>query len=245
MIYEQQKSYYDLKWLNFASRKMGEDEIGRIEFIIASIIKLKSGINHRLRIIDLGCGRGWITDVLSRYGDVVGTDLSTSAAERLYPHLKFFQANIVTDEIEGKYNIVVSSDVIEHLSFVDQQVYVRKAQDLLNEGEYLILTTPNKPKAENLLKESCITKEQLQPIENWLDKRSLSLLLSPYFEVTYIGSTVFHPLLIRKHKYLNRVYIFCYIYLKLYKFVDILLRSSLLGLYLTVVAQKRTMEYTP
>ena len=237
LTYEQQKSYYDTNWLNCVNRKRGEDKICRIEFIVSSIEKLKS--KHRLKIIDLGCGRGWITNALSKYGDLVGIDLSISAAKKLYPHLKFIQANIVTDEIKGKYNIVVSSEVIEHLSFEYQRIYVKKAYNLLNEAGYIILTTPNKPKAENLFKESFISSEQLQPIENWLDKESLSLLLDPYFEITYIGSTVFHPILIREHKYLDYIYIFTYVYLKLYKLINRLLRSSLQGLYLTIVARKR------
>lgn len=240
-IYEQQKAYYDTIWLNWANPKRSEDKICTMEFIVSSIEKLKSKSKHRLKIIDLGCGCGWITDALSEYGDVVGIDLSTSTAERLYPDLKFIQANIVTDKIEGKYDIVVSSEVIEHLSLEDQRIYIRKAHDLLKEAGYIVLTTPNKPKVENLVKGLSI---QLQPIENWLDKESLRLLLAPYFEIAYMGSIVFRPILIRKHKYLNYIYVFAYIYLKLYKLINInrLLRSGLQGLYLTIVAQKRILS---
>jgi len=150
----------------------------------------------------------------------------------------------VTDKIEGKYDIVVSSEVIEHFSLEDQRIYIRKAHDLLKEAGYLVLTTPNKPKVENLVKGLSISREQLQPIENWLDKESLCLLLAPYFEIAYMGSIVFRPILIRKHKYLNYIYVFAYIYLKLYKLINInrLLRSSLQGLYLTIVTQKRMLS---
>ncbi|MFC2040563.1 class I SAM-dependent methyltransferase [Chloroflexota bacterium] len=244
--YEQQKSYYDTKWLshdakwlNWVKQKMAEHEICIIEFIASSIKKITSKSNNRLKIIDLGCGRGWITDALSKYGDVAGVDLSIIMAERLYPDLQFIQANIVTDEIEGKYDIVISSEVIEHLSFEDQRIYVKKAYDLLNEAGYLVLTTPNKPQVENLVKELSISREQLQPIENWLDKESLSLLLAPYFEIVYIGSTVFRPILIRKYKYLHYIYVFTIMCLKLYKLINRILRSSRQGLYLTIVARKR------
>lgn len=237
--YEQQKAYYDTKWLNWTKRKKGGDEICLIEFIVSSMKNLKTKSKHKLKIIDLGCGRGWITDALSEYGDVVGIDLSTGMAERLHPDLKFIQANIVTDEIEGKYDVVVSSEVIEHLSFKDQRIYVRKACDLLNEAGYLILTTPNKPKAETLVRELSISREQLQPIENWLDRESLGLLLAPYFRTEYVGSTVFEPILIRKYKYLHYPYFFAYFYLTLYKFINRLLRASQRGLYLTVVARKQ------
>ena len=157
----------------------------------------------------------------------------------MYPNLKFIQANIVTDRIEGKYDIVVSSEVIEHLSFEDQQIYVKKAYDLLNWGGNLILTTPNKPKVEKLVKELHISRDQLQPIENWLDKESSSLLLAPYFEIKFYGSTMFHPTLIRKHKYFNFIYSFLYNRLKFCKLVNRLLKSSKQGRYLTVIAQKK------
>lgn len=237
--YEQQKAYYDTKWLSWLNRKKGWHEICLIESIISSIRDLKSKSNHRLNIIDLGCGRGWITDALSEYGDVVGIDLSINTAERLYPNLKFIQANIVTDEIEGKFDVVVSSEIIEHLSFEDQRIYVRKAYDLLNETGYLILTTPNKPRVETWFKELSISREQLQPIENWLDKESLNLLLAPYFKIACIGSTVFYPALIRKYRYLRYMYIFASFYLKLYKLINRLLRASQRGLYFTAVARKR------
>ena len=240
--YEQQKAYYDAKWLEQVNPKRGGDGICLMEFIVSSTKNLKSKSKRRLRIIDLGCGRGWTTDALSKYGDVVGIDLSVSMAERLYPDLKFVQTNIVTDEIEGKYDIVVSSEVIEHLSVEDQRIYVKKAHDLLNEDGCLILTTPNKPNVETMVRELSIRREQLQPIENWLDKESLDLLLAPYFKIASTGSTVFHPIFTRKYKYLHYMYVFAYIYLRLYKLVNRLLRASQRGLYMTVVARKQMLD---
>ena len=239
--YEQQKAYYDTKWLNWIKQKKGGDGICVKEFIVASVKNLKSESGSRPRIIDLGCGRGQITDLLSRYGDVVGIDLSTSVAEKLHPDLKFIQANIVTDELEGKYDIAVSSEVIEHLTFENQPIYVKKAYDLLNEAGYLILTTPNKPNIETLVKELSISREKLQPIENWLDRESLERLLAPYFRIIYIGSTLFEPILIRKCRFLHYTYVFVYIYLRLYKFINRLFKASQRGLYLTVFARKQML----
>jgi glycosyltransferase involved in cell wall biosynthesis len=237
--YKQQKSYYDTKWLSQHKRKKGGHEACLAEFIIYSIRAISSKSNHRLNIIDLGCGRGWITDALSRYGDVVGIDLSVSTAEKLYPNLKFIEANIVTDAIEGKFDVVVSSEVIEHLSSEDQRIYIRKTSDLLDDTGCLILTTPNKPQVENWFKAVSISREQLQPIENWLDKESLEPLLAPYFKITGIGSTVFYPALVRKYRYLRYMYVFAYTYLKLYKIINRLFKKSQRGLYLNVVARKK------
>lgn len=242
--YEEQKSYYDAKWLNWVGGKRDGDEICRLEFIVSGLRKLKAKSKSRLKIIDLGCGRGWITHKLSKYGDVVGIDLSTSTAQRSYPDLEFIQANIMTDDIPGRYDIVVSSEVVEHLFSDDQHLYIKKAHDLLNEKGYIILTTPNRPRVESMCKELQIDRKELQPIENWLDRDSLYSLLDTYFETVQTGSTVFHPILIRKHKYLNYLYLFGYVYLRLYKLINRLLSSSQQGLYLTVIGQKRAPHHS-
>ncbi|MFC2040592.1 class I SAM-dependent methyltransferase [Chloroflexota bacterium] len=235
--YQQQKKYYDKKWIGWTNQKLSWDDLCRLKFVSSSIEKMKSKFKHTFKIIDLGCGRGWITDALSGYGEVVGADLSIETAQKLYPGSRFIQANIVTDKIVERYDIVVSSEVIEHLSLEDQVIYVRKAHDLLNEPGYLILTTPNKPQAENQFRRFPHTVKQ--PIENWLDKQSLTILLAPYFEITYAGSTVFHPVVIGKCGRLNSLYSLVFNYLKLYKILNKLLSSSVRGLYLTIVARKR------
>ncbi|MFC1921511.1 class I SAM-dependent methyltransferase [Chloroflexota bacterium] len=241
--YEKQKLYYDKKWLKRIRSRLSEDESALLGFITRSIEQLE--FKPRPRIIDLGCGRGWITNTLSKYGEVMGVDLSIEAASRLYPGLKFQQANIVSEKIEGKYDVVVSSEVIEHLTTQDQHAYVRKACDLLDESGYLIITTPNRPQEEALFEALPSTKKDMQPIENWLDKESLISLLYSYFKITYIGSVVFRPLLIRKIRLLNAIYVLCYSYLNLDKLLDNIFRSSCGGLYLTVVARRRRQPHLP
>ncbi|MFC1948657.1 class I SAM-dependent methyltransferase [Chloroflexota bacterium] len=241
--YEEQKLYYDKKWLKRIRGRLSEEESALLGFITRSIEQMEFKL--RPRIIDLGCGRGWITNALSKYGEVIGVDLSIEAARRLYPNLKFQQANIVTEKIEGKCDVVVSSEIIEHLTTQDQHAYVRKAYDLLDESRYLIMTTPNRPQAEALFEALPGTKKDMQPIENWLDKESMISLLYSYFEITYIDSVVFRPLLIRKIRLLNAMYVLCYSYLNLSKLLDNIFCSSRDGLYLTVVARRRRQPQSP
>ena len=85
LSYKEQKKYYDTNWANLLDRKRCEDEICRKEFIIFNIKKMQSKSKHRLKIIDLGCGPGGITDAVSDYGDVVGVDLSINVAKKCIP----------------------------------------------------------------------------------------------------------------------------------------------------------------
>lgn len=230
------KSFYDRYWRD--REKLCIDEKCRKNFVVSNIEKIKSEFSCPLRILDLGCGRGWLTEILSKYGNVLGVDLSTNAAKILHPHLKFKQLDIISDKIEGNYDVVVSSEVIEHLTLEHQQIYIKKAYELLGENGYLILTTPNKPNVEKLAKLS-IKRNQLQPIENWLDKESLSSLLNTFFEIKFMGSVMFYPIFFRKYRALNLLYQTFYDRLRGYKCVDGILNSTSRGLYLAIVGQKR------
>lgn len=220
---------------------MCEDQLCRKQFIIREVrkyLKLKS--KEKPRLIDLRCGFGWLTHELSKYGAIVGVDLSADAARTLYPNLKFIETNIIEDKIEEKYNIVVSSEVIEHLAQKDQLIYISKVYDLLTKGGILIMTTPNKPVVERLLIKNYITRGDLQPIENWLNKESLRTLLSPYFEISFMGTTMFRPDFTRNNRYIDLAYYFIHIRIvKSYKLVNNIIGSSIKGLYMTIVASKR------
>jgi len=161
--FQEQKSYYDKHW---RIKNLSIDQRCRIGFIVPNIEGIKGKMGRSLRLCDLGCGKGWLSSILSKYGDVLGVDMSIDMAKRLHPNLKFKQANIIKDTIEGQFDIVVSSEVIEHMEPEFQPIYVKKCYDLLEPDGYLVLTTPNKPIIEAHMAASPITK--LQPIETWL-----------------------------------------------------------------------------
>lgn len=236
--YEQQQSYYDRRWFNHPIWMLAGDDKCRLEFIKQTANQLRITFGRKLRIIDLGCGRGWISHTLSKHHNVVGVDLSTATAERLYPNLRFIKANIVTDDILGQYDVVISSEVIEHLTSDDQRTYLLKASSLLTDGGYLILTTPNRPIVETLFKEVPRAQRHRQPIENWLNQESLTSLLISNFKVVYFGSVVFYPIKVRKSPYLNALYFLLYADLGLFRLLDKSRMSGLGGLYLTVLACK-------
>lgn len=237
------KQYYDTRWYEQSKRKiklMHIDRKGRSLFITSSIIKIRRNMLYSPKIIDLGCGSGWLTKTLSKYGQVVGVDLSTRVAKDLYPDLKFIGADIISDEIDGTYDIVVSSEVIEHLTTESQYIFVKKCHKLLNANGFLILTTPNKPFTQKLYKELPKLAEQQQPIENWLNKISLVTLLDPYFKIEFIRPILFHSFFLTKliRKYRLLLGVASLVPFSLYEFIDKLIGSSDDGLRLGVIAQK-------
>ncbi len=70
------------------------------------------------RVVDLGCGAGYGTVILSAFaGSVVGVDVSKEAIEaarRLYPDLDYRTADLITGELPHG-EVAVCFEVLEHL----------------------------------------------------------------------------------------------------------------------------------
>ena len=81
-------------------------------------VRLVQKLDGVRSICDLGCGNGHIAGRLASLGySVTGIDASPSGisiAQRAYPNAKFINAFIDRD-LTGSFDVVLSSDVIEHL----------------------------------------------------------------------------------------------------------------------------------
>ena len=244
-----QKHYYETaydtclrNWSRKIRAKMDVDSNAEKALITSRVKTLSLESDHKLKIIDLGCGLGFKTKALSKYGDVVGVDQTVRGAKTLFPNLKFIEADIVVDKISGEYDVVVSSEVIEHLRTQDQKAHAIRIQDLMKENNgLLVLTTPNKPIAEKMVSEFHIPRERLQPIENWLDRDSLVSLIQSTLEIESVKSIVHYPRrkYITKHRWLVGLPVYALsCFLPVHKFF--LADSSDQGLYLMVTAKKRS-----
>jgi len=108
-----------------------------------------SGISgRRLRVVDLGCGNGFITARLASLGhEIIGIDASTDGidvARKAHPEIRFEIASIydddLTERVGGPVDAVISLEVIEHL-YYPRRLF-EQSHRMLRQGGSLILSTP-------------------------------------------------------------------------------------------------------
>lgn len=123
-------------------------------YLHSHILKACSSLSAR-RILDLGCGNGVLCATLASAGfEVVGCDPSVDGigfARRTHPGIPFHQLGVYDSPAVlegGRFDVVVSSEVIEHLFL--PRFLPRFASAVLRSDGHLILTTPYHGYIKNL-----------------------------------------------------------------------------------------------
>ena len=133
---------------------------GNVDRLLAErFVDLTRRLNDVEYVCDLGCGNGYLASRLGAFGlRVTGIDASESGLAIANQHyatdkVTFVRAEIGTDLIEllprqRHFDVVVSSDVIEHL--YRPTVLIEVAAALLKPGGHLIVGTPYHGYLKNL-----------------------------------------------------------------------------------------------
>jgi 2-polyprenyl-3-methyl-5-hydroxy-6-metoxy-1,4-benzoquinol methylase len=124
--------------------------------LLEMLAKKKSSSTSKLRVLDLGCGNGSFSNLIAQQGyEVVGVEESQSGvkvAQLNFPDCHFIQASISAlpyTELENSFDIVFSSEVIEHLLYPRELLI--DAKRCLKPNGILIITTPYHGYIKNLV----------------------------------------------------------------------------------------------
>jgi SAM-dependent methyltransferase len=106
--------------------------------------------------LEIGSGNGYLSNLLLSHNLTgVGYDLNSSACEnnkRLNSEFltkekyKVYNQNFIEIEIIEKFDIIISSMVIEHLEEEELNIFLEKAKESLNLGGLIILLVPSSMK---------------------------------------------------------------------------------------------------
>ena len=170
--------FYESFWAGAPKEADGEERM-RMTFIVQSLKDFAGGKD--LEILDLGCGRGWLAPFLSPHGKVTGIDFTPGgikfAQDNFSDHGTFLLADAGLPFLglseTKRFDVVVCSEVIEHVP--DQLALLRQIAELLCANGLCILTTPNGNVWSEF--ERTLSREALQPLENWVRPDELQLLL--------------------------------------------------------------------
>jgi len=75
---------------------------------------------EKIQILEIGCGNGFYTQFLSDSGteNYTGADITDVLFSQLkikFPHYTFIKNDISMDTLEGKFDLIVTMDVIQHI----------------------------------------------------------------------------------------------------------------------------------
>jgi 2-polyprenyl-3-methyl-5-hydroxy-6-metoxy-1,4-benzoquinol methylase len=242
------KSFYDEKFGQSNGAELNDEEKRRWLQIENCLKKITPAIKgDSFLMLDYGCGDGRFAPFLCKYGKSIGVDisaLSIQKAKRHYPSCEFqicdLSSNEVLEKIKSRFDVIVSTEVIEHI--YDQETYLKNAKILLKDNGRLILTTPNGKCFSAYFSNG--NDSSGQAFEWWLTKEELiSQLSNSGFQVesfhTFFNNWVFYRYPQTNLRWFFNRYSMAFLRkIGLEKLVEKIIEKLGFGLYQIVVAQK-------
>jgi len=179
---EEQRRHYDA-W-NTAHRAsdlsdLGPESQSRAEALLDAVRRLPG---PRRRILEVGCGTGWLTEHLTRLGDVTAVDLSPRAVE--LARERGVAADLRSGDFiamplpEGAFDVVVCMDTLFYV--YDQPAFLERVARTLRPGGHLVMDTIN---PFVFRRWSPIGPPAPGQVRRWLGARAVRRLLEPRFRL--------------------------------------------------------------
>jgi 2-polyprenyl-3-methyl-5-hydroxy-6-metoxy-1,4-benzoquinol methylase len=142
-----------------------------------------------LDILEVGCGSGWLSGQLVRFGNVTATDLADEVLPKgsgAPPGVRFVAGDFFNLDLPSSaYDVIVSLEMLAHVQ--DQAAFLAKIAHLLRPDGLLMLATQNRYVLERW---SDVAPKGAGQIRKWTNARELARLLRPCFSIERMTSIV-------------------------------------------------------
>jgi 2-polyprenyl-3-methyl-5-hydroxy-6-metoxy-1,4-benzoquinol methylase len=170
-------------WNDWVSRSFeweeNPDNARRGFYVLREVAK-----NERpgLKILDVGCGSGWLSRMLQKHGEVTATDFAFKTIDTLkqqYPEIKWIAGDFVEVDLpESHFDIVACLETIAHVP--DQEAFADRIARVLRPDGLLLLTTQN----EYVWSRTSSLKPPGEgQIRNWPSQERLKCLFAASFSI--------------------------------------------------------------
>jgi len=141
---KKQQEIYDRSWRS--GLKAGKEEYGNLQTNLEFIAHIDL-LRPNYKILEVGCGIGSIVSELTKQGyNITGSDISHEAIAyglKRYGDIQLEVQAAETLQVENEtFDIVLSFDLLEHISPVDK--HISEVFRVLRPGGYYLFQTPNK-----------------------------------------------------------------------------------------------------
>lgn len=131
---------------NYLSEIYSEERrpITEYPLYLAKEIIRRNNLKGKLKLLDVGCGRGDLLKAFKELGhEVEGVDLSSESQKFLNP-IKVYNHNLEEEKLNDRdnyYDIIFSKSLIEHLK--TPLKFVENCKDLIKDDGVFVLMTPS------------------------------------------------------------------------------------------------------
>jgi 2-polyprenyl-3-methyl-5-hydroxy-6-metoxy-1,4-benzoquinol methylase len=134
------------------------------------------------RLLEVGCGSGWMALELARQFEVTATDLAGEALEPLkqkHPHVHWVGGDFQQIALpHPSYDVVVCMETLSHVP--DQPAFVKRMAELTVPGGTIIVTTQN---GAVWRRDHRLLPPAPGQLRNWQTRQRLHELFEPYFRL--------------------------------------------------------------
>ncbi len=111
----------------------------------------RHGLTRAAKVLEIGCGIGTFTGLMARRmkGELLALDISPASIDVARSHLKDLPkvhvkvADVIHEDLEGKFNAIILPDVLEHIPFDQQPLLFRKLKELLDVDGKILIHSPD------------------------------------------------------------------------------------------------------